>query len=128
MKKVFITGADGFIGSHIVEKLALSNKYEIKTLALYNHMNTYGWLDNIDKNIKKKIEIVSGDIKDYKFINNSIKNSNYVINLAALIGIPYSYDASQSYIDTNILGTHNILNEVYQIHSTIDKYPKIPFT
>ena len=51
MKKVFITGADGFIGSHIVEKLALSNKYEIKALALYNHMNTYGWLDNIDKNM-----------------------------------------------------------------------------
>ena len=110
MKKVFITGADGFIGSHIVEKLVLSKKYKVKALALYNHMKTYGLIDNFDKKIKKKIEIISGDIRDYKFINNSIKNSDYVINLAALIGIPYSYDASQSYIDTNILGTHNILN------------------
>tara|TARA_Y100000389_G_scaffold204304_1_gene256144 strand:- start:933 stop:1937 length:1005 start_codon:yes stop_codon:yes gene_type:complete len=110
MKKVFVTGADGFIGSHLVEKLVNSKKYRVKALVLYNHMNKYGWLDNIDPKIKSKIEIVSGDIRDYKLIKNSTKNSDIIINLAALIGIPYSYDASQSYIETNIIGTHNILN------------------
>tara|TARA_B100000787_G_C16191747_1_gene297983 strand:- start:1229 stop:2233 length:1005 start_codon:yes stop_codon:yes gene_type:complete len=110
MKKVFITGADGFIGSHLVEKLVKSKKYKVKALVLYNHMNKYGWLDTIETKVKNKIEIISGDIKDYKLIKNSTKNCDIIINLAALIGIPYSYDASQSYIETNIVGTHNILN------------------
>ena len=110
MEKVFITGADGFIGSHLVEKLVQSKKYKIKALVLYNHMNKYGWLDTIEAKIKNKIEIITGDIRDYKLIKNYTKNCDIIINLAALIGIPYSYDASQSYIETNIVGTHNILN------------------
>lgn len=119
MKKIFVTGADGFIGSHLVEKLVLSNQYKVKALVLYNHMNKYGWLDNINPKIKSKIEIISGDIRDYKLLKNSSKNCDIIINLAALIGIPYSYDASQSYIDTNITGTHNILN--VSIENSIQK-------
>ena len=109
MKKIFVTGADGFIGSHLVESLVKKN-FQVKALVLYNHMNRFGWLDNIDIDIKNKIDIVSGDIRDYNFLKNSTKGADIIVNLAALIGIPYSYEASHSYLETNIIGTHNILN------------------
>jgi len=109
MKKILVTGAEGFIGSHLVETLVKKN-YDVTALVLYNFQNNNGWLENLDENIKKKIKIKLGDIRDYHLIKSLSKGCDSVINLAALIGIPYSYEASKSYIETNIIGTHNILN------------------
>jgi len=108
MKKIFVTGADGFIGSHLVESL-VKKGYDIKALVLYNSFNYWGWLDDIDESIKKSIEVVTGDIRDPFGIDNAIKDCDVVINLAALIAIPYSYSSPSSYVDTNIKGTLNIL-------------------
>ena len=109
-KKILITGSEGFIGSHLTEKLVSTKKFEIKALVLYNSFNSFGWLDTIPLEIKKKLTIVTGDIRDPELVDNIIKDCHYVINLAALIGIPYSYEAAQSYIDTNITGTLNLMN------------------
>jgi len=108
MKKIFLTGADGFIGSHLLERL-VKEKYKVKALVYYNSFNNHGWLDTIDPNIKKKVEIITGDIRDEKIIRDSIKDCDKIIHLAALIGIPYSYVSPKSYIDTNIYGTLNLL-------------------
>ncbi len=107
--KVIVFGSEGFIGSHLVEQLVKKN-YKVKAFILYNFTNSKGWISNIDKNILKQVEIVFGDIRDYQSVNSAIKNCDYIINLAALIGIPYSYRASESYLDTNVKGTLNILN------------------
>ena len=109
MKKILVTGAEGFIGSHLVEML-VKKKYDVTALVLYNFQNNNGWLEKLDEKIKKKIKIKLGDIRDYHLIKSLSKGCDSVINLAALIGIPYSYEASKSYIETNIIGTHNILN------------------
>ena len=109
-KKILITGSEGFIGSHLIEKLVSTKKFEIKALVLYNSFNSFGWLDTIPLEIKKKVTIVTGDIRDPELVDNIIKDCHYVINLAALIGIPYSYEAAQSYVDTNITGTLNLMN------------------
>ncbi len=106
---ILVTGADGFIGSHLVEELANSN-YNITALTYYNSFNSWGWLDSFPEEIISKIKVVSGDIRDRDFIEEQVSNSSNIFHLAALIGIPYSYHASQSYIDTNISGTLNILN------------------
>ncbi len=108
-KNILITGSEGFIGSHLIEKLVLTKKYKVKALVLYNFGNDIGWLKTLDKNILNKIEIVHGDIRDYDLMLKVSKKTNIIVNLAALIGIPYSYDAPKSYIDTNIIGTQNIL-------------------
>ena len=107
--KILITGADGFIGSHLVERLVKLG-FNVKAFIYYNSHNSWGWLEDVDKNIKKEIEVISGDIRDYECIKESIKNCNYVFNLASLIGIPYSYKAPDSYIETNIKGIMNIMN------------------
>jgi len=107
---IFITGSEGFIGSHLVERL-LKDGHKIKCLVQYNFLNNYGWLETIDKNILKEIEIIPGDIRDKEFVEKNInKNTEIIFNLAALIGIPYSYQAPQSYIDTNVNGLLNILS------------------
>ena len=108
MKKIFLTGADGFIGSHLLERL-VKEKYKVKALVYYNSFNNHGWLDTVDSNIKKKVEIITGDIRDEKIIRDSINSCDKIIHLAALIGIPYSYVSPKSYIDTNIYGTFNLL-------------------
>ena len=108
MKKIFVTGSEGFIGSHLVERL-VKNNYKVTALVKYNYKNDIGWLRYLDQKILKKLKIVSGDITDYDFLEKHTKNMDYIINLAALIGIPYSYKAVKSYIDTNIIGTYNIL-------------------
>lgn len=107
--KILIFGSEGFIGSHLVEEL-LKQNYEVKAFVLYNFNSSIGWLENLDNNIKKNIEICFGDIRDYQTVKEAINNCKCIINLAALIGIPYSYHASYSYIETNISGTLNILN------------------
>lgn len=105
MKKILVTGADGFIGSHLTE-LLLEKGYKVKALAQYNSFNYWGWLEDIPKN--PDLEIVTGDIRDPHFCKEIIKGVDLVFNLAALIAIPYSYIAPDSYVDTNIKGTLNI--------------------
>ena len=104
-KKVLVTGADGFIGSHLVE-LLFAEGFSVKALAQYNSFNHWGWLEDI--NCKEDIEIVTGDIRDPYFCNEICKNIDIIFHLAALIAIPYSYIAPQSYVETNISGTLNI--------------------
>lgn len=109
MEKVLITGADGFIGSHLVEKM-LEENYEVKAFIYYNSFNSWGWLDTFPKEILRNIEIFSGDIRDPYAVRSAIKDINIIMHLAALIAIPYSYYAPDAYVDTNIKGTLNILN------------------
>lgn len=105
MKNVLVTGADGFIGSHLVELLHRSG-YSVKALAQYNSFNTWGWLEDVA--CKKEIEILTGDVRDPHYCRHITKGVDTVFHLAALIAIPYSYIAPASYVDTNIQGTLNI--------------------
>jgi len=104
-----LTGADGFIGSHLAQKL-VEEGYSVKAFVYYNSFNSYGWLDSIPKEQLSKMEIFSGDIRDPNGVKNAVKGCDYVMHLAALIGIPFSYHSPDSYVDTNIKGTLNILN------------------
>lgn len=105
MGKVLVTGADGFIGSHLTE-LLIEKGYKVRALAYYNSFNNWGWLEDIPAN--PNLEIVSGDIRDPNFVKRIMKDTEIVFHLAALIAIPYSYVAPDSYVDTNIKGTLNI--------------------
>ena len=107
-KKILVTGSEGFIGSHLVERL-LKNKYRVKAFVQYNSFNSVGWLQNIEKKNFKYLDIHFGDIRDQKNVDVAVNGCTKIYNLAALIGIPYSYKSTQSYIDTNITGTHNLL-------------------
>jgi NAD dependent epimerase/dehydratase len=105
MQKVLVTGADGFIGSHLTE-LLLEKGYNVRALAQYNSFNNWGWLEEIPKN--KNLEIITGDIRDPHFCKNITIEIDIVFHLAALIAIPYSYIAPDSYVSTNIIGTLNM--------------------
>lgn len=105
MKRVLITGADGFIGSHLTE-LLLEKGYKVRALSQYNSFNYWGWLEDIPGN--KNLEVVSGDIRDPHYVKLIMKDIDIVFHLAALIAIPYSYHAPDSYLDTNIRGTLNV--------------------
>lgn len=107
-KRVFVTGSEGFIGSHIVEKL-LKNNYLVKALVLYNSFSDIGWLKYINSKNKHKLEICFGDIRDAKIIEKLTKNCDYIIHLASLISIPYSYYAPRSFFETNVMGLMNLL-------------------
>lgn len=107
-KKVLVTGADGFIGSHLVERL-IEEKCQIKAFVYYNSFNSWGWLDTFTEDKLNNIEIFAGDIRDPNGVKVAIKNIDVVFHLAALIGIPFSYHSPDSYIDTNIRGTLNVL-------------------
>ncbi len=104
-KKILITGADGFIGSHLAE-MSVEKGFKVKALAQYNSFNDWGWLDTVD--CLAEIEVVTGDIRDPYFCREITKDINVIYHLAALIAIPYSYIAPASYVDTNINGTLNI--------------------
>jgi NAD dependent epimerase/dehydratase len=108
MKKILVTGADGFIGSHIVDSLVKSG-YEVKAFVLYNSFNSYGWLDKCDQSTKSLFDVYAGDIRDSFCVRKAMKDCETVIHLASLIGIPYSYNSPEAYVDTNIKGTLNIL-------------------
>lgn len=108
MDRVLVTGADGFIGSHLVESLVESG-YKVKAFVYYNSFNSWGWIDSLNDELKKEIEIFSGDIRDPNGVHESMKNVDAVFHLAALIGIPFSYHSPDSYVDTNIKGTLNVL-------------------
>lgn len=105
MAKVLVTGADGFIGSHLVEALVAAG-HDVRALALYNSFGSWGWLDQSP--IKNQIEVVMGDVRDTHFCRTIVKDIDTVFHLAALIAIPYSYVAPDSYIATNVTGTLNI--------------------
>lgn len=106
---ILVTGADGFIGSHLTEKLVELGA-NVKALAFYNAFNQVGWIDDMSHNTKKNLEILNGDIRDVEFINNCVKKIDIIFHLAALISIPYSYVATRSFIETNVIGTLNILD------------------
>jgi len=105
MKTALVTGGDGFIGSHLSEML-VARGYQVKALSQYNSFNNWGWLENVG--CKDKIEIITGDVRDPYYCKHITKNVDIVFHLAALIAIPYSYIAPDSYVDTNIKGTLNI--------------------
>ncbi len=107
-KKILVTGADGFIGSHLVEEL-VKNGYSVKAFVMYNSFNSWGWLDTLHKDILDKVEVIAGDIRDSNFVNIAMKGIDVVFHLAAMITIPFSYQAPENYIDTNIKGTLNVL-------------------
>ena len=107
-KRVLVTGADGFIGSHLAEALVRENA-EVTALALYNAFDRHGWLDDADPELRASMRLVRGDIRDAVSMFRLAEGHDVVFHLAALIGIPYSYDSAQSYVDVNVTGTLNIL-------------------
>ena len=107
-KKILVTGADGFIGSHLVEFL-LKKGLDVKAFCFYNSNGSWGWLDTLPEEVKKNLEVILGDIRDPEIVRYAMQDCYQVYHLAALIAIPYSYIAPSSYIDTNIKGTLNVL-------------------
>ncbi len=107
-KKILVTGADGFIGSHLTEYL-IDNGYDVRAFCYYNSFNSWGWLDSLPKEKLSKLNIFMGDIRDSNGVKQAAKGMDVVFHLAALIGIPFSYHSPDSYVDTNIKGTLNIL-------------------
>ena len=108
MKKILVTGSDGFIGSHLTEELVRKG-YKVKAFVLYNSFNSWGWLDTFPKHILNEIEIFQGDIRDPNGVREAVKGVDEVFHLAALIAIPFSYHSPDTYVDTNIKGTLNVL-------------------
>jgi len=113
--KVLVTGAGGFIGSHLVEGL-LERNCQVTALVHYNSFNRWGWLDYLPEDLKNKIHVFSGDIRDPNGVKEAMNGCEVVFHLAALIGIPYSYHSPDVYIDTNIKGTLNILQAARQLN------------
>ena len=107
--KVFLTGADGFIGSHLAEELVRAG-HQVKALCIYNSIGSHGWLDTISPEVKSQMEIVMGDIRDPYHMAQLVKGQDAILHLAALIAIPFSYVAPDMYVQTNIQGTLNLLN------------------
>lgn len=105
---VIVTGADGFIGSHLVERL-VGLEATVRALVYYNAWNSIGWLADLDSDVLNKVQVVRGDVRDARFVEDVILGNDYVFHLASLIGIPYSYQAAQSYLETNSYGTLNVL-------------------
>lgn len=108
MSKVLITGADGFIGSHLTEEL-VRRGYNVRAFVYYNSFNSWGWLDQTESEILKSLEIFAGDIRDPYGVREAMKGCDVVMHLAALIAIPYSYHSPDTYVDTNVKGTLNVL-------------------
>lgn len=114
MKNILVTGADGFIGSHLTEELVkLGNK--VKAFVYYNSFNTWGWLDTLPKDIMKNVEVFTGDVRDPNGVREAMKGMEEVYHLAALIAIPFSYHSPDTYVDTNIKGTLNVLQAARDI-------------
>ena len=113
-KKVLITGAEGFIGSHLTE-LLLTKGYEVRAFILYNSFSSWGWLDTLDPELHRGLEVFSGDIRDPHGVKAAMTGCDVVLHLAALIVIPYSYHSPDTYIDTNIKGTLNVLQAAREL-------------
>lgn len=108
MKKKLVTGADGFIGSHLAEELVKQGS-QVKAFVLYNSFNTWGWLDSLPNEIMDNVEVFTGDVRDPNGVKEAMKGCDAVFHLAALIAIPFSYHSPDTYVDTNIKGTLNVL-------------------
>lgn len=108
---VAVTGADGFIGSHLVEHLVASG-HQVRAMAQYNSLGTWGWLDTLDPSVLANVEVISGDVTDGDTVRDLVAGAGTVYHLAALIAIPYSYRAPRSYVQTNVVGTLNVLEAV----------------
>lgn len=116
MTKVLVTGADGFIGSHLTEEL-VKKGYEVKAFSFYNSFNTWGWLDTLPKDIMDYVEVFCGDIRDPNGVRTAMRGVDQVFHLAALIAIPFSYHSPDSYVDTNIKGTLNVLQAARELET-----------
>lgn len=114
MKKILVTGANGFIGSHLTEELVRQG-YDVRAFVEYNSFNSWGWLDSSSKEIKNSLDVFSGDIRDPFGVKEAMKGCTHVLNLAALIAIPYSYHSPATYIDTNINGALNIVQAAREL-------------
>ena len=114
--KVLVTGADGFIGSHLTEELVKQGK-RVKAFVYYNSFNSWGWIDSLPKEIRDEIEIFAGDIRDPNGVREAMTGVDMVFHLAALIAIPFSYHSPDSYVDTNIKGTLNVLQAARQLET-----------
>ena len=114
MGKVLVTGAEGFIGSHLTEEL-VKDGYDVKAFVLYNSFNSWGWLEELDADILKHIEIFAGDIRDPHGVKEAMRGVDAVFHLAALIAIPFSYHSPDAYVDTNIKGTLNVLQAAREL-------------
>ena len=113
-KKILVTGADGFIGSHLIESLVRQG-HSVRAFTLYNSFNSWGWLDHCAADVKGKFEVFSGDIRDPNGVKQAMKDCDSVLHLAALIAIPFSYHSPDTYVDTNIKGTLNILQAAREL-------------
>jgi NDP-hexose 4,6-dehydratase len=112
--RVAVTGADGFIGSHLVERLVIAG-HRVRAMAQYNSFSSWGWLDEVPSEIMADVEVVLGDVRDRGSVHGLMKGAEVVYHLAALIAIPYSYQAPSSYVDTNVVGTMNVLDVARQL-------------
>ncbi len=117
MKKVLITGADGFIGSHLTEALVKKGD-KVKAFTYYNSFNSWGWLDTIPKDVLNEIEVFTGDIRDPNGVRTALQGIDEVYHLAALIAIPFSYHSPDAYVDTNIKGTLNVLQAARTLNTS----------
>jgi NAD dependent epimerase/dehydratase len=111
---ILVTGADGFIGSHLTEALVRQG-YKVRAFALYNSFNSWGWLDHCAPEVKGQFEVFTGDIRDPHGVKEAMKGCNAVLHLAALIAIPYSYHSPDTYVDTNVKGTLNVLQAAREL-------------
>ncbi|MBP0726736.1 NAD-dependent 4,6-dehydratase LegB [Bacillus sp. RG28] len=114
IQKILVTGADGFIGSHLTEKLVCQG-HKVKAFVNYNSFNSWGWLDHTPENIKRDIDVFSGDIRDPYGVKKSMEGCDVVLHLASLIAIPYSYHSPATYIDTNVKGTLNVVQAAREL-------------
>jgi NAD dependent epimerase/dehydratase len=114
MSRILVTGADGFIGSHLVEELVRQGR-NVRAFVLYNSVDHWGWLDSVSAEVKDRIEVVSGDVRDRACVRDAMVGCSSVLHLAALIGIPYSYRAAESYLDVNVRGTLNIVEAAHSL-------------
>jgi len=115
MKKILVTGAGGFIGSHLTEDL-VRRGFDVRAFVLYNSLNSWGWLDHSEPEIKRNLEVFAGDIRDRYAVKQAMRGCDTVFHLAALVSIPYSYYAPAVYIDTNVKGTLNILQAANELN------------
>ncbi len=114
MDKILVTGSDGFIGSHLTEEL-VKRGYSVKAFVYYNSFNTWGWLDTLPADIMKNVEVFQGDVRDPNGVREAMKGCDAVFHLAALIAIPFSYHSPDTYVDTNIKGTLNVLQAAREL-------------
>src|SRR5947209_6516734 len=113
-KRVLLTGADGFIGSHVAETFVRAG-IKLRAFVFYNSFNSWGWLDQAESSVRAGLDVVAGDIRDPGGVRDAIRDCDVVLHLAALISIPFSYHSPDAYVDTNVKGTLNVLNAAREL-------------